>query len=471
MSTIQLGFIPTEGICAHHHHHHHDMVQDRNSLLAAIKSCGELKDLQEARRIHAHILSEEIYPKDVYVSTVLLRVYFKCGAIREAEKVFEDLPRRKLGSWNSLIVGYVRHGLSDEALSCFRQMRDEGISPNVVTFTCILKVCSAIRSLDIGQMIHEEVRKQMLLENDIMVGVALVDMYAKCGELEKAKNVFDAIPLRDVVIWDALIGGYAQQGLVDEALYCLKKMRDEGFTPDVITFNSALKACGTTGFLNIGEEINDQIRRLGLLGKDSVLGKTLVGMYAKCGELGKAHEAFNELQVQDVVSWSSLMACYAQLGQAKRVLILFNGMISEGIVPDPVSFLVLLTTCSHAGIVEEGEKVFDDMDGIHNLVPTLEHYTCIVDLLGRAGHIDKAIGMTKKMPFHPGIVVWHTILGACRKWSNIELGRYAFERAIQLDDKDVSVYVCMCNIYVDASMEEEAMAIDAMRVRVEYEAQ
>ena len=194
-------------------------------------------------------------------------------------------------------------------------------------------------------------------------------------------------------------------------------------------------------------------------------------MYAKCGSLEEAEVVFGKLLVQDVVSWTALITGYALLGDSEHVFYTIDRMIETGAKPDIITLMSVLNACSQGGLVEKGQLYFETFITNYGLSPTIEHYNCIIDLLCRAGHIDKAIGMTKKMPFHPGIVVWHTILGACRKWSNIELGRYAFERAIQLDDKDVSVYVCMCNIYVDASMEEEAMAIDAMRVRVEYEAQ
>ena len=146
------------------------------------------------------------------------------------------------------------------------------------------------------------------------------------------------------------------------------------------------------------------------------------------------------------------MACYAQLGQAKRCLILFNGMISEGIVPDPVSFLVLLTACSHAGIVEEGEKVFDDMDGIYNLVPTLEHYACMVDMFSRAGQFSKALAMLEKVPASDHLPLLLAFLGACHKGVNAELGKWAFERSLQLDGKSRAAYICMGNIYAISGM-------------------
>ena len=197
----------------------------------------------------------------------------------------------------------------------------------------------------------------------------------------------------------------------------------------------------------------------------------LLHRLAKCGDLKEARGLFDQLEFRDVISWNALITGYALLGDSEHVFYTIDRMIVTGAKPDIITLMSVLNACSQAGLVEKGQLYFETFITDYGISPTIEHYNCIIDLLCRAGHIDKAIGMTKKMPFHPGIVVWHTILGACRKWGNIELGRYAFERAIQLDEKDVSVYICMCNIYVDASMEEEAKAIDAMRLRVEYEAQ
>ena len=223
---------------------------------------------------------------------------------------------------------------------------------------------------------------------------------------------------------------------------------------DTTLFSCILKACGILGFLEIGEEIDVEIRKRGLLREDVVLGTTLVDMYAKCGAPEKAQDIFRKLPVRNTITWTALLSGYAQLGQADVVLHLYRKARMDGIVPNLVTFVVMLSACSHAGLLERGPMFFDAIDNNYDLIPNLKHCTCIVDLLGRAGLIDKAAEFINNMPLHPDIAVWLILLGACRKWNNVDLGRYAFEHAVQLSESDSTAYVCMSNIYMNASTQE-----------------
>ena len=429
-----------------------------------LKACTMLKDLDTGKGIDADLRKKGLLHKDIVLGTALIDMYAHCGALGKARETFSELPIHDVVSWSALIAGYVQYGLWDTALKYFKQMRDEGISPNMVTFLCILKACGKTGSLEMGEEVHKEVNKQRLLKKYGVLGNALVDMYAKCGALGKAQEVFRELSIQDVISWTALISGYTQHGFDEEALKCFEKMRDEGVSPNVVTFICILKACGQIGFLKMGEEIHEQIGMKGLFEKYIVLGNTLVDMYAKFGLVEKAQETFDKLPIRDLVSWNALIAGYAQLGQPRRVFNVFGKMRESNTIPDLITFLVLLNACSHAGLVQEGGTIFATMESVYKFNPTLEHYTCMVDLFSRAGHFDKVISVIEGVPLGDQLPLWLTLLGACYKWVNVHLGRWAFKRSLQLDEKCEASYVCMGNIYAAAGMHAEAEKMEAWRV-------
>ena len=443
--------------------------EDRFSLVSLIKSFGKEKNICKVRGIGAKILEEDLITKDIHVATCLLNAYAKCGALIEAQEIFEQILAPDVVSWNALIAGYVQNGLANEALQCFKDMKDEGVSPNVVTYTCILKACGSIGCLDIGEWIHSEIgRRPGLLAKEVALSNTLVDMYAKCGVMEKALEVFDDIPVPDVVSWNALIVGYAQNGLGEEALSFFCRMRDEHITPDAFTFSCVLKACADVGALEMGQEIHVEVSKQGLVERDIVLGTTLVDMYAKCGLFKKAQEVFKALPGEDIVSWNAIMAAYVQVGQARKIFRLFRQMMAEGVdaTSDIVAFLLLLTVCSHAGLTKEGQMVFERMKTVYCLSPTLDHYTCMVDLLGRAGQFYNAVCILEHAPSScDRIPLLLALMGACYKWVNVELGKWAFKQSVELDEKCEAAYVCMGNIYAVAGMHSEAEKLDALRMR------
>lgn len=437
-------------------------VCDRTSLMESIKACGKRKDLCAGILIHSFILEKGLLKKDTSLGNAVLSMYVKCGDLARAQEVFDDLPARNVVTWNALIAGFSQHGLGNAALTLFERMQDEGLSPNAVTFLCILNACCHTGKGEKGEEIHAEISRQGLLEKDIMLCTALVDMYVKCGKLAKAQEAFNEIPTRNVASWTALIDGYAERGLGNEALSCYKQMQDEDLSPNAVTYVCILKACGNIGALEKGEEIHAEVRRQGLLRKDIVLGTALVDMYAKCGLLLKAEQVFNEFPARDVAMWTSLMAGYAITGKVKRVLDLFIEMVGESIDPNVVTFVVLLNAFSHTGLVEEGQVYFDTMSSVYSVMPTLEHRTCMVDMFCRAGHFDKAIGLIANVPSSESLLSWWALMGACGKWLNVELGRWAFEQALKLDKNSAATYICMRNMYACADMQQEEEEIDTL---------
>eukprot|EP00250_Pteridium_aquilinum_P021062 c25021_g11_i1 orf=1-684(-) len=228
-------------------------------------------------------------------------MYAKCGELAKAMLEFEKLLVRDVVSWNVLIAGFVQHGHGERALDCFQEMRHEGVTANAITLAYMLKACGCIRACGKGQEIHAQIAKDGLLEADIVVGTALVDMYVKCGLLGRAQEVFDELVIRDVITWNTLITGYSHQGNAEEVFNCFERMQHERFSPNIVTFICVLRACGTIGVINKGQAIHARILKEGLLEKDTVISNALVDMYAKCGAFAEAEKVFDELPIRDVV--------------------------------------------------------------------------------------------------------------------------------------------------------------------------
>jgi pentatricopeptide repeat protein len=315
-------------------------------------------------------------------------------------------------------------------------MQIEGVPCDRFTFVSLLNACSRIGTAEKGQEIHAEIERQELLENDLVMGNALVDMYSQCGLLSTALQVFENLSVQNVVSWTVLIAGYAEHERSDEALRFFERMQRQGVSPNSETFICALKACANIGSIRKGEEVHGEIERRGLLEGNVVLGNCLVDMYSKCGLLAKARVVFNQLPSRDVISWTSLMSGYSQLGESEHIFQLFESMLAEGIQPNEVTFVVVLSSCSKVGIFSKSHTYFESMSKDYGISATIEHYTCVVDLFTRAGRFDKTIGMVRKLPLVSDLYLWRTILGACRNWGALDFGQLAFGHALH-SEKDI----------------------------------
>ena len=441
------------------------------ALVALLKACSKHGDLERGRRIHSSLLATplgcRLASSNAYVRSSLVSMYAKCGALSEARQLVLDPQisphHHVVVSWNALITGYAQHGHGEEALRCYEQMKEEGIPPTAVTYVSTLKACGSIGAKEKGEEIHDEVTKARLLDANVLVGNALLDMYAKCGDLTKARQIFRGLCIRDVVSWNTMISGYVQCGYSEEALRCYRQMRREQVPPNTVTFLCTLKACGTIGAATKGEKLHAKILRHGLLKRNSLLGTALVDMYAKCGLLAKAQKVLEELPDRDVVSWNVLIAGYALQGKAHEALECLNCMLTEGISPDEGTFLCVLSACGRNGLVNDAEMLFGDMSLKYGIVPSIEHHICMVLVFGCGGHFDKAMSVIKIMQSLDYPTVWLALLGACRRWGNVKLGKLAFDQVIQLDDSHSAAYVLIAGLFTDSGMEADAKNIESMR--------
>lgn len=329
--------------------------------------------------LRCQLAQELSIQKHTLIANMLAEMYAKCGSLEKAQELFDRHELRELVSWNALIAVYGQHGYGEQSLECFERMQLRGFSPTASTFVDILNACGNIGAVDKGQEIHAQIVRERWLEEHIEVGNALVDMYAKCDVLEKAQDVFDDLPARNVVSWSELIAGYAEHGHNEEVLTCFEQMQARGgCSPDVVIFACVLKSCGSVGAMHKGQEIHADIVQLGWSESDTVVGGALLVMYANCGMLLEAQEVFKKLRVRDVVAFTALMAGYAKLEKDDIVLELYDEMLREGLQPHLVTLTVVLGSCSRRGLVHDRSLVHIEMisEGC-GMIPTVEHCSSI----------------------------------------------------------------------------------------------
>ncbi|KAJ7568200.1 hypothetical protein O6H91_01G022800 [Diphasiastrum complanatum] len=432
------------------------LAPDKVLFLVVLKACARLAALEQGKQLHSDIIKRG-FQSDVIVGSTLVDMYSKCGCTEDARELFNNMSERDVVSWNAMIAGYAQNGLGKEALAMFEEMKQEGMQPNNVTFVLLLKACASLAALEQGKELHCDIINRGF-QSDVIVGNTLVDMYAKCGRTEDARELFNNMSERNVVSWNAMIAGYAQNGLSKEALALYEQMKQEGMQPNNVTLVLLLKACASLAALEQGKQLHCDVIKRGFQ-SDVIVGNTLVDMYAKCGRTEDASELFNNMSERDVISWTVMIAGYAQNGLGKEALSLFDQMQREGTKPNEVTYICVLSACAHSRLVDEGHYVFDSMCKNQGVTPTREHYACMVDLLGRAGCLSDAELFIHKMPIQPDSMVWMTLLGAARNHGHVDIGRRAFNHVVKLEPKNAAPYVLLSNIYAAAGRKDELAKI------------
>lgn len=394
----------------------------------SLKACGSTEARRRGQQFHVQIEESGLIERDPWVGSSLVDMYGKCGSPALAHLVFEKLPVRDVVSWTSLMAGYTEHGDYKEALQCFEQMQLEGVPLNAFSSTLKLKVLGLTRALSKGHDLHDVIVKDGF-HHDQYVCSSLVDMYIKCGSITKAQEAFNRFPNRDLISWTSLMTGYAESGHEEEVLKCYDQMQREGIFPNDVTILCCLKACGNIGNTAWANKLHAEVERRGLL-EGTLVGNTLVSMYAKCNSLEAAKKVFDRLPIQDLVSWNALMSGYADAGKIKSVFNMFDMMPGRGIQPDAITFVLVLTACTRAAQFCQSESFFEAMSKNYGILPSIEHYTCVVDLLGRSGEIDKGLAMIRGLPLAPDAVLWRSVLGACKFWGSVDYGQHGFTHAL-----------------------------------------
>ncbi|KAH9297567.1 hypothetical protein KI387_029249 [Taxus chinensis] len=488
-----------------------------NAMITAYVNNGRMEDAQ--------LLFDRMPERNVVACTAMIAGYFQMGKIEQARHLFDKMPDRNVVTWTAIIAGYAQNAHGIEALRLFSMMHRTSIRPNQSTLASAVNACVSLATISCGNQVNA-LTIRLGYDSDVILQNSLIVMYAKCdsigdaeqifeqipqrdlvswnamlaahtqsGRMEDAQQYFDIMPDRDVfswttmisgylqndetelartlfkmmpnpdaVAWSAMIAGYEQNGHVEEALKLFTEMQRTGMKPNPPTFTSVLKASSSLALLEQGKQLHAHIVKA-VFESDGDLSveNSLIAMYCKCGSMEDAFHVFDKMPERDVVSWNSLILGFSQHGHGNMVLQLIEQMQEIGMEPNDITFLAVLSGCNHAGLVDEGRHYFHSMIHDYSITPRADHYTCMVDLLGRAGHLDEAMGFINKMPLKPHAAVWGALLGACKTHSNIVLGKHAADHLFQLEPQNAATYVELANMYALAGRVEDEAKVRATK--------
>ncbi|KAH0651204.1 hypothetical protein KY285_031322 [Solanum tuberosum] len=411
-----------------------------NHLLNAYSKLGQLDT--------AVSLFDKLPKRNVMSFNILIGGYVQIGDLDSASKVFDEMGERNLASWNAMITGLTQFEFNERALSLFSQMYGLGYLPDAFTLGSVLRGCAGLKDLNKGRQVHGCGLK-LGLEGDFVVASSLAHMYMRSGSLREGEIVIMSMPDQTMAAWNTLIAGRAQNGCFEGALELYNLVKIAGFRPDKITFVSVISSCSELATIGQGQQIHSDVIKTGAISVVAVVS-SFISMYSKCGCLDEAKKIFEEREEADIVLWSAMISAYGFHGMGKNAVELFHRMEQEGLAPNHITLLSLLYACSHSGMKDEGLEFFDLMVEKYNVEPQLVHYTCVVDLLGRAGCLQEAEALIRSMPVKPDGVIWKTLLSACKIHKNADMARSIAEEVLRIDPEDSASYVLLANVQASA---------------------
>ncbi|CAL9246533.1 unnamed protein product [Arabidopsis halleri] len=421
---------------------------------SSLKACSSLLRPDYGSQIHGLCIKSELAGNAI-AGCSLCDMYARCGFLNSARRVFNQIERPDTASWNVIIAGLANNGYADEAVSVFSQMRNSGFIPDAISLRSLLCAQTKPMALCQGMQIHSFIIKCGFL-TDLSVCNSLLTMYTFCSDLYCCFNLFaDFRNNADSVSWNAILMACLQHEQPVEMLRLFKLMLVSECEPDHITMGNLLRGCVEISSQKLGSQVHCYSLKTGVV-LEQFIKNGLIDMYAKCGSLGQARRIFDSMDNGDVVSWSTLIVGYAQSGFGEEALTLFREMKSSGIEPNHVTFVGVFTACSHVGLVEEGLKLYAIMQTEHGISPTKEHCSCVVDLLARAGHLNEAERFIDEMKLEPDVVVWKTLLSACKTKGNVELAQKAAENILKIDPFNSTAHVLLCSMHASSGNWEDA---------------
>lgn len=423
-----------------------NVTMDSVTMSSVLPICAQLNDIISGVLTHVYAIKLGL-EFDLFVSNALINMYAKFGELGSAETIFNKMEVRDVVSWNSLIAAFEQNKEPAVALGVYNKMNAIGVVPDLLTLVSLASVAAELGNSLSSRSIHGFVTRRGWFLQDIVIGNAIIDMYAKLGFIDSARKVFEGLPVKDVVTWNTLITGYSQNGLANEAIEVYHLMKDySDAVPNQGTWVSILTAYSHIGALKQGMKIHGQLIKNSLY-LDIFVGTCLIDMYGKCGRLADALSLFYDVPHKSSVSWNAIISCHGLHGYGLKAVELFKEMQTDGVKPDHITFVSLLSACSHSGLVDEGQWCFQLMQETYRVKASLKHYGCMVDLFGRAGHLEKAYNFVRNMPIQPDASVWGALLGACRIHENVELVRTVSNHLLEVESANVGYYVLLSNIY------------------------
>ncbi|KAK3428870.1 hypothetical protein EUGRSUZ_E00312 [Eucalyptus grandis] len=406
-----------------------DAIPVRNviSWNAMISGYTENFRMEEAR-----VLFEQMEERNVVTWTIMVTGYCRIGNVEEAHTLFKKIPEQNVVSWTAMIGGYAWNGFYRESLnigSCSAQL-------------CNLMINGYIRS---GQLEKAKIFFVTAPMCDRISWTSMIDGYLSVGQVSEARELFDVMPDRDSVAWTAIISGYVHNELIPEAIELFSEMRTQGFHPLNLTYATLIGAAGAVANLDQGKQYHSLLLKSNFE-HDLIVQNSLISMYAKCGEIDDAHSIFMSMIVRDIVTWNSMIMGYSNHGLVNEALQVFKSMLESGSHPNSTTFLGILSACSHGGLVDRGWEEFNSMREVYAITPGLEHYICMIDLLGRAGKLEEAEDFVLRLPFKPNSSVWGALLGVCGLKKNSEIAARAAKKLLELDPLNAPAHVVLCNV-------------------------
>ncbi|KAH0450847.1 hypothetical protein IEQ34_021539 [Dendrobium chrysotoxum] len=429
---------------------------DKHTFSCILKACSRLNSLEIGKQVHAYAAKCGLGCEE-FVLNSLIHMYASCGDVGNGRNLFDRMPERGIVTWNAMFAGYFKVESWQEVVALFRDMLMLGAEFDEVTLITVLTACGRLGILDLGQWIEGYVQENGLKSNQNLV-TSLVDMYAKCGQVDKARNLFDEMVLRDVVAWSAMISGYSQWNRCREALELFHDMQRAGVEPNEVTMVSVLSSCAVLGALETGKWVHSYVRKKQL--KMTVnLGTALVDFYAKCGFILNALGTFAKIPQKNAWSWTVIIQGLASNGQGEEALRFFSLMLEADFQPNYLTFIAVLSACSHAGLVDEGKRFFHSMSYIYDIEPRIEHYGIMVDIFGRSGMIQEAYNFVIEMPIKPNAIIWRTLLASCKIHKNVEIGEESLKQLVKLEPRHSGDYILLSNIYASAGRLDDALTL------------
>ncbi|KAI4314833.1 hypothetical protein L6164_027701 [Bauhinia variegata] len=465
------------------------LQSNEEHILTLLDRCSTMKELKQIHGLVWKKGSVALLTHHIAVSKLLsLWASAKFGNLEYARMVFDRIRTPNTLMWDTMIRAYSNGNDPEAALLLYHQMLHHSVPHSSYTFPFLLKACSCLSASEEAQQIHAQIIKRgfgseiyatnslirayailgntksahdlfdRLPQRDIVSWNTMIDGYIKCGNVDMAYEMFKAMPVKSVISWTTMIVGFVRVGMNTEALSHFQQMLIAGIKPDSIAISCSLSACAGLGALEQGRWVHAYIHK-NRIKIDSVLGCVLIDMYVKCGEMPKALEVFSELEQKSVYEWTAIIGGFAIHGKGREALDWFMEMQKTGTKPTMITFTAVLTACSHAGLIEEGKLIFESMGTVYEINPSVEHYGCMVDLLGRAGLLKEAKELIEAMPVKPNAAVWGALLNACVMHKNLDLGKQIGKILIKLDPDHGGRYIHLASIHAAAGEWNQAAQV------------
>ncbi|KAK7411296.1 hypothetical protein VNO78_02729 [Psophocarpus tetragonolobus] len=426
------------------------------TVLNVLPACLEELRLLSLKEIHGYAFRHR-FQSDELVANAFVSAYAKCSSLDCAERVFCGMKGKTVSSWNALIGGHAQNGFAKKALDLYLLMRDSGLDPDRFTIGSLILACARLKLLRCGKEVHGFVLRNGL-ELDEFIGISLMSLYIQCRSMLLGKLIFYKMEEKSLVCWNVMITGFSQNELPCEAFDTFRQMLSSGIKPQEIAVTGVLGACSQVSALRLGKEVHAFALKAHL-SEDTFVTCALIDMYAKCGCMEQSQNIFDRVNEKDEAVWNVIIAGYGIHGHGVKAIELFELMQNEGCRPDSFTFLGVLIACNHAGLVTEGLEYLGQMQNLYGIKPKLEHYACVVDMLGRSGQLNEALRLVNEMPDEPDSGIWSSLLSSCRNYGDLKIGEEVSKKLLELEPNKAENYVLLSNLYAGSGKWDEVRKV------------